>query len=168
MSEQTEMPWKYSIPIDGEESRPNLPTQEGRAAGMTLALIAERDMARMKERFPDALPMCDDCALRQGTDPNGCLATLGDVIKCIMENQPFFCHKGVSGNDEPKRLCAGYAACSMRGSLMRRLNWGAANMNRRCDNAIRTAVASVKVDMRGAPTVRWLSIRIRRQRSARR
>jgi hypothetical protein len=101
------VPWDFSeAPADGE-GVPNLPTPLGRALGIELARIADIEEARQRERFPRMHPRCDDCALRSGTDPNGCAETLMDVIKCVEEDAPFFCHKGVS-DGEPKRLCAGY------------------------------------------------------------
>lgn len=36
---------------------------------------------------------CDDCAFKLGTTPNQCPTTLLDVIKCVMEGEPFLCHK---------------------------------------------------------------------------
>lgn len=59
------------------------------------------------------LPMCSDCALREGTTPNQCPATLGDVLKCVVEDLPFYCHKGVPDGGAPKRICTGAAVLAV-------------------------------------------------------
>lgn len=106
------LPWAFSEePSPDEDAVPNVPTPEGRMLGRELARLCDIEEARMRVRFPRLHPRCDDCALRAGTDPNGCPETLMDVVKCIAENVPFYCHKGVR-DGEPKRLCAGFAICA--------------------------------------------------------
>lgn len=104
------LPWSFSEAAPEGEGHPNLPTPEGRLLGAELARLCDIEEARLREQFPRLHPRCDDCALRAGTDPNGCPETLMDVIKCISESVPFYCHKGVL-DGEPKRLCAGFAIC---------------------------------------------------------
>lgn len=88
---------------------PNVPTPEGRALGEQLARLCDIEEARLREQFPKMHRRCGDCALRLGTDPNGCAETLMDVVKGVVEGVPFYCHKAMP-NGEPKLLCAGYAA----------------------------------------------------------
>lgn len=102
------LPWEFSEPpAEGEPSYPNLPTPEGRALGAELARLCDVEEQRIRERFPNQ-PRCDDCAARAGTDPNGCSETLMDLLKCVHEAVPFYCHKRVK-DGEPQRLCAGFA-----------------------------------------------------------
>lgn len=103
------VPWHFSVaPTEGEPAVPNLPTPEGRLLGSALARIADVAEIEALARFPRHHPRCDDCALRSGTLPNGCTETLFDVIKCVVEVVPFFCHKGVR-DGKPRHLCAGFA-----------------------------------------------------------
>lgn len=102
------MPWGFSIPQSENDGVPNLPSPLGAALGREIARLVDAEEAVQRERFPNMLPRCDDCAARLGTVPNQCAATLMDLIKCATEGEPFYCHKGVNDN-EPKRLCAGYA-----------------------------------------------------------
>lgn len=122
MSRTGKVPWDYSIPGDGEPAVPNLPTPEGEALGAELARLC--DVAEVEElkRFPNQLPRCQDCALRAGTLPNGCLDTLGDVIKCLVEGEVFYCHKGIVEGEAPKRMCSGFA--TLMGVEARRKNRG--------------------------------------------
>lgn len=102
-------PWAFSEPpTDGDTPIANMPTPEGRLLGAQLARLADVEEAKLREEFPRLHPRCDDCALRLGTRPNGCPDTLMDVVKCVIEGTPFYCHKGVK-DGEPKHLCAGFA-----------------------------------------------------------
>ena len=47
--------------------------------------------------------MCASCACRTGTVPNGCAQTQMDLLKSVVEGQPFLCHAPHDG-----RMCAGY------------------------------------------------------------
>jgi hypothetical protein len=105
------IPWDYSeAPEEGDETAvPNVPTPEGQMLGAELARLTDIEEERLRERFLKLHPRCDDCALRLGTGPNGCVSTLMDVVKCVAESVPFYCHKGARDGDAPKRLCAGFA-----------------------------------------------------------
>lgn len=104
------VPWEFSKPAEGDaDAYPNLPTPEGRLLGAELARLTDVEEARLRERFPHHHRRCGDCALRAGTDPNGCPETLMDVVKALAENVPFYCHKAVGPDGAPKILCAGYA-----------------------------------------------------------
>jgi hypothetical protein len=81
----------------------NLPSPEGEALGAELARLTAAGM--QGRDFPEP---CRSCAFRAGTVPNRCLATVGDALKCVMEQVPFYCHEQVEG--EPTVLCRGYAA----------------------------------------------------------
>jgi hypothetical protein len=105
------MPWNYSeAPGKDDPGVPNMPSPEGAELGRMLARMAEREEAAQRATlFPNMLPRCDDCALRAGTLPNQCAETLMDVVKCVAEGQPFYCHKGVRDGNAPRRLCTGWA-----------------------------------------------------------
>lgn len=38
-----------------------------------------------------------------------------DAVKCALEGEPFFCHKGVTDDTAPKRLCAGWVVLTAAG-----------------------------------------------------
>lgn len=61
----------------------NEPTPEGRALGEKLAEFCETEIAAN----PDAVKLerCPTCAFRKGTHPNGCVPTVMDALKCIMD-----------------------------------------------------------------------------------
>ena len=93
-------PWDHvEPPAIGERGVRNTPTPEGRELGANLA--------RMTGEVPGA---CGDCAFRAGTRANGCAVSLMSAIKCVMENDPFYCHYGVPDEAVPARVCAGWAA----------------------------------------------------------
>lgn len=99
------VPWPYSTPpTPGEPSRPSEATPEGAALGREVARFADIEAALA----PDIPARCDDCAARLGTLPNQCGETLMDLIKCSVEREPFYCHKGVADGAEPRRLCSGF------------------------------------------------------------
>lgn len=101
----TKAPWNFSTPTsDAKNAVPNLPSEKGAELGRELARLTRKEL----ERSGGASP-CDDCAFVEGTFPNRCAATLMDAIKCIIEAEPFYCHKGVT-DGEPKKLCAGWQA----------------------------------------------------------
>lgn len=78
----------------------NIPTPEGRALGQELARLCENELATTGE--PDT--RCKSCAFRPGTFPNGCVPTVMDAIKCVIEAKPFLCHE-VRGE---VHLCGGF------------------------------------------------------------
>lgn len=109
---RVELPWDYSdVPPPGE-GVPNLPSREGRELGRLVAQMTEAARPKCERLFPGTPPMCQDCAFRAGTAPNGTVSTLMDAIKCVVEGTPFYCHHGVVDGD-PKRLCGGYAVASV-------------------------------------------------------
>lgn len=103
------VPWEFSEPSAEGDGVPNAPTPEGRLLGEQLARLADHEEAILRERFPHAHRRCGDCALRAGTTPNGCAETLMDVVKALVEHVPFYCHKAMTPDGEPRVLCAGYA-----------------------------------------------------------
>lgn len=104
-------PWEFSSPPEaGEPSVPNLPTTEGRLLGAELARLCDIEEDRLRARFPTMHRRCGECAFRLGTDPNGCTETLMDAVKALAEGIPFYCHKAITPDGQPKILCAGYAA----------------------------------------------------------
>lgn len=110
MAKPIVVPWDFSAPpVDAANAVPNEPTPEGRMLGAELARLADAEEARVLERFPRHGRRCGDCAFRAGTVPNGCSETLMDAVKALVECVPFYCHKAVTPDGEPRRLCAGYA-----------------------------------------------------------
>jgi len=87
---------------------PNRPTPEGRMLGTQLARLADEAEAESITRFPDTRVRCRTCAFRAGTIPNGCLATVMDALKCVMEDIQFSCHEHTS---EP---CMGWMEAANR------------------------------------------------------
>lgn len=107
----TTVPWGFSEPPEDDAvAVPNVPTPEGRLLGAQLARLCDIEEARLRERHPRMHRRCGDCALRLGTDPNGCPETLMDVVKAVIEHVPFYCHQAFDDEGRPKLLCAGYAA----------------------------------------------------------
>lgn len=92
----------------GEVGDLNLPSEEGRLLGEQMARLTDIEEAKQRDRFPDMLPRCNECALRHGTVANQCASTLMDIIKCTVEHDSFYCHKGIPDDGEPKRLCGGF------------------------------------------------------------
>lgn len=80
----------------------NRPCDVGRAAGVELARFADMELAK----HPTLRERCNSCAFRLGTIPNGCLTTMADAFKCVIEGEPFYCHE----TPEPRALCAGWVA----------------------------------------------------------
>lgn len=122
------VPWETSMPKDDGTDVPNEPSPEGAEVGRELARMAARAEVEQRKLFPNLLPCCNDCALKEGTRPNQSLNTLGDVMKCVIEARPFYCHKGVADGEAPKRLCTGAMV------LMAQISEGRA-MDRRDRNA---------------------------------
>ena len=90
--------------------RLNRPTPEGIAAGAELARLCDIAAAEQLAQDPGAvLPeRCSSCAFRLGTIPNGCLSTIGDAVKAVMERVPFWCHQHMKPDGEPTQLCSGW------------------------------------------------------------
>jgi hypothetical protein len=78
----------------------NRPCPTGRALGEQLARFTEMESTAHYQRFPDDPEMCASCAFRPGTVPNGCLTTVTDALKSVVEMSSFVCHS-------PERLIAG-------------------------------------------------------------
>lgn len=103
-----DVPWDFSTPRPGEPTYENVPTPEGAELGRQMARLTDLHEREQLKRFPNQHPRCSDCALRLGTLPNQSAATLMDIVKCLAEGHPFYCHKGIADGAEPKRLCSGY------------------------------------------------------------
>ena len=97
---KAELPYPFSTPgVPGSNAVPNLPSSMGEELGKQLARFADIEAKAQ----PEARPRCDDCAFKLGTTPNRCLSTVADALKCVVEREPFFCHK-----EDPPKLCAGF------------------------------------------------------------
>lgn len=83
----------------------NLPCPTGIEFGAHLARFVEVEVATLEDAGRPVPEMCGSCAFRRGTLPNGCLTTLADAFKCVMEQETFLCHE-----EEPiGRACGGWA-----------------------------------------------------------
>jgi hypothetical protein len=83
----------------------NYRSPEGEELGEHLARLCDQAEPEARLKVPELLPRCSSCALRAGRHiANGSPGTLLDVLKCVMERVPFYCH-------EPARegeLCSGW------------------------------------------------------------
>lgn len=78
----------------------NEATPDGFELGYHLARFV--DMEEQKAPLPNGRERCHNCAFRQGSYPNGSVATTMDALKCAMDGTPFLCH-------EDHQPCAGWA-----------------------------------------------------------
>jgi hypothetical protein len=101
-------PWSFDEVRAGEPCKVNAPSPDGQALGRELARLADVAEVATLKRFPDHLPRCNECAFKLGTFPNGCAPTVMDALKCVIENLPFYCHKGMGIDEQPTRLCSGW------------------------------------------------------------
>jgi hypothetical protein len=85
-------------------------TAVGRAVGEQIVRLTEPAINRL-EIEGEADERCRSCAFRAGTVPNGCPQTMSDVVKCVVEQTPFFCHvdKYSDGSD---KICHGWFAAA--------------------------------------------------------
>lgn len=87
----------------------NKPTKEGREIGVYLARWADAALEKQLQQFPNMRDRCASCAFRSGSFPNGCLDTVMDALKCVMEGAEFMCHHDMI-DDKPTEVCAGWLA----------------------------------------------------------
>lgn len=92
---------------------PNRPAAEGRVIGEQLARLTDKAEQEVIGTFPNHARRCKSCAFSAGTFPNGCLPTVMDALKCVVDGTPFHCHQQLDGNGVPTDLCAGWAMASM-------------------------------------------------------
>lgn len=108
-----QIPWDYIEPGNPGDGVPNQPSPEGEMLGKEVARMTAAPLAMFRETFPDEPGPCSECAFVAGTVPNRCLATVANALKCAVEREPFYCHKGLADDGEPLRLCAGYVAANL-------------------------------------------------------
>lgn len=83
----------------------NHATAAGHALGRELARLADEAEPRARLVAPAIPPRCASCAFRVGSHiPNGSEATLGDALKCVVENVEFRCHEPARAG----RPCSGW------------------------------------------------------------
>lgn len=102
------MPYDYVYPKGDGTDIPNVPCDQGRSLGKHLARFANVEAEQRRVSNKPVPLRCDECAYRLGTIPNQCLTTVANALKCAMEGEPFYCHKGVAEGDDSKALCRGY------------------------------------------------------------
>lgn len=84
----------------------NRPCATGRALGENMARFADRAEQEWREQLGIVAKRCASCAFTKGTFPNGCLSTMADATKCVLEDRPFYCHHATADGIEP--ICAGW------------------------------------------------------------
>lgn len=135
---------------DTPGAKPNLPDAQGRQMGALLAKWADEGERELRQHFPKHAPRCNDCALRQGTDPNGSVETLGDVMACLLRDVPFHCHKGVPDEGQPHALCAGWMMARSAPKFVRFMKFMAALAARK------SHLPEVESEIDVSPRDRWL------------
>lgn len=97
-------------PPDPATAVPNRPDELGYQVGSIIADWAEKGAVLDAKAHPNAPDPCATCAFTRGTMPNGCLPTVANALKCVVEVEHlFYCHHGLKPGDEnPTKLCAGY------------------------------------------------------------
>jgi len=79
---------------------------QGREVGAMLVRMVEPAIADMvSQGEPDT--RCASCAFRAGTVPNGCMQTMADAVKSVIEQKPFHCHVKKYADGTPD-LCHGW------------------------------------------------------------
>ena len=88
----------------------NRVTKEGQQMGQNASRLSDLGFTRLQKMGLHAVDaprlrkdMCETCACRLGTVPNGCLQTQMDFLKSAVEGKPFFCHSPSNGS-----LCTGW------------------------------------------------------------
>lgn len=66
---------------------------EGRKIGEMIADRFDRAQAILADQGEPDDERCKSCAGRRGTVPNGCLVTMADLTKALIERVPFLCHQ---------------------------------------------------------------------------
>jgi hypothetical protein len=89
----------------------NQPEPAGYALGANLARFADDAEARLKADGYEVPERCSTCAFRVGTVPNGCITSVMDATKCMIEHVPFLCHH----DKAHKTPCAGFLAIMANG-----------------------------------------------------
>lgn len=84
----------------------NLPTTEGRELGEQLARFVDKAEQDWREQRGCVPVRCPTCAFKKGSLPNGCVSTVMDATKCLIEKVPFLCHHKIE--EGTRTLCAGY------------------------------------------------------------
>ncbi|MFM0487960.1 hypothetical protein [Paraburkholderia graminis] len=92
---------------------PNRPSPEGRMLGEQLARLTDKAELEARAKFPNHKSRCKSCAFAAGTVPNGCLPTVMDALKCVVDGTPFHCHQEFDDQGVPTDLCAGWSIASM-------------------------------------------------------
>lgn len=86
----------------------NRVTLEGRQCGERLSRMTDSEVGKLiAEGEWTEDERCVSCAFRHGTVPNGCPQTQLDVLKCVMEHEPFYCHMTDPVGTE---VCSGWFA----------------------------------------------------------
>ena len=86
----------------------NQPCETGRELGRNLARFADVAEQEWRDSGISFVPQrCHSCAFKAGTYPNGCISTVADAMKCMMEREPFYCHHGIK-DGEPSAVCGGW------------------------------------------------------------
>jgi hypothetical protein len=79
----------------------NRVTREGREMGANMARLADAECAALAVNHDEPDDRCRTCAFRAGTVPNGCMQTMGDATKAVIDKD---------GKGRYDRICHGWFA----------------------------------------------------------
>lgn len=101
----------------------NKPEELGWELGSQLDRFCEAEIAKYSGSGLAAPERCRTCAFRKGTYPNGCVPTVMDALKSVMERDEtvFLCHEHKKGDSAP--VCAGYLLLAGKESDAVRATW---------------------------------------------
>lgn len=89
---------------------------EGKALGEQMARMADSCIAKLAAEG-ETDDRCKSCAFRLGTVPNGCIQTLMDAMKAVIEDVPFLCHQA----DRKGCPCHGWYAVRVQMNRVQRI-----------------------------------------------
>ena len=99
----------------------NKPEPLGYAAGEHLARFCDVKIEKYRNTGVAVPQRCNTCAFRKGTRPNGCVPTITDALKCVLEKVPFMCHEHRKGDAPP--VCAGYMLLTAKKTHKTKVPW---------------------------------------------
>lgn len=102
----------------------NKPTPDGYALGEHLDRFCDQEIEKYRQSGMAVPRRCNTCAFRKGTYANGCVPTVMDALKCMLEGDTvFLCHEHRKGDEPP--VCAGYML--LRSQEPGKVNWPFSN-----------------------------------------
>lgn len=101
----------------------NKPEKDGWELGSHLHRFCEAEIEKYSGSGLAVPERCGTCAFREGTFPNGCVTTVMDALKSVLERDKtvFLCHEHKRGDPAP--VCAGYLLLAGKEREAVRANW---------------------------------------------